>query len=261
MLDGRRAAGAGRGSSQPQPRLPTGRCALGGGRAVASKRSLRAALDEALLRRAPRWSPGRRGASARQGRSARRLRSRSAPLGGCDRCRADVSRLEVNLNTADWRPPRALTSTRSELAWSLRVDSHHGRSRYLALIHGILKRAERVYGLLPTRRPASIDRRCGGRTTSTSFRGGGGALGRARPRTRRSILTAAYAGLRLGELRALRWPDADYAKRLIHFRRYYGRARRGPQTTPLPRICRSARYADLGEEVLLRASWGVGLSA
>jgi integrase len=33
--------------------------------------------------------------------------------------------------------------------------------------------------------------------------------------------TAAYAGLRLGELRALRWRDVDFSKRLIHVRRSY----------------------------------------
>jgi integrase len=33
--------------------------------------------------------------------------------------------------------------------------------------------------------------------------------------------TAAYAGLRLGELRALRWRDVDFQKRLIHMRRSY----------------------------------------
>jgi integrase len=32
------------------------------------------------------------------------------------------------------------------------------------------------------------------------------------------FLTAAYAGLRLGELRSLRWRDLDFGKRLIHVR-------------------------------------------
>jgi len=35
------------------------------------------------------------------------------------------------------------------------------------------------------------------------------------------FLTAAYAGLRLGELRSLRWRDLDFSKRLIHVRHSY----------------------------------------
>jgi integrase len=35
------------------------------------------------------------------------------------------------------------------------------------------------------------------------------------------FLTAAYAGLRLGELRSLRWRDLDFGKRLIHVRHSY----------------------------------------
>jgi integrase len=31
------------------------------------------------------------------------------------------------------------------------------------------------------------------------------------------FVVAAYAGRRLGELRALRWRDVDFAKRLIHY--------------------------------------------
>ena len=33
------------------------------------------------------------------------------------------------------------------------------------------------------------------------------------------FLTAAFTGLRMGELRALRWSDVDFAKRLVHVRR------------------------------------------
>jgi integrase len=34
---------------------------------------------------------------------------------------------------------------------------------------------------------------------------------------------AAFTGLRLGELRALRWGDIDFAKRIVHVRRSYTR--------------------------------------
>lgn len=33
--------------------------------------------------------------------------------------------------------------------------------------------------------------------------------------------TAAFSGVRLGELRALRWRDVDFPKRIIHVRRSY----------------------------------------
>jgi integrase len=36
------------------------------------------------------------------------------------------------------------------------------------------------------------------------------------------IRVAAYTGLRMGELRALRWRDVDFARRLVHVRRSYG---------------------------------------
>jgi integrase len=38
------------------------------------------------------------------------------------------------------------------------------------------------------------------------------------------VLTAAYAGLRLGELRALRWRDIDFEPRIVHVRRSFTQA-------------------------------------
>src|SRR4051794_14218866 len=43
----------------------------------------------------------------------------------------------------------------------------------------------------------------------------------ASPQDAALYATAAYAGLRLGELRALRWRDVDFSKRLVHVRRSY----------------------------------------
>jgi len=97
-------------------------------------------------------------------------------------------------------------------------------NKYLALIHGILKRAQRVYGLSanaaagverqPTRPSGDFDV-----LSATEVE----ALVRAAASSQDAALfaTAAYAGLRLGELRALRWRDIAFSKRLIHVRRSY----------------------------------------
>jgi integrase len=65
------------------------------------------------------------------------------------------------------------------------------------------------------------------------------------------ILVAAFTGLRLGELRALRWRDVDFANRLVHVRRsHYGKASavEGPPKSGLarsvPLIDQAARALD-----------------
>ena len=62
---------------------------------------------------------------------------------------------------------------------------------------------------------------------------------------------AAFTGLRLGELRALRWRDVDFANRLVHVRRsHFGAAdaREGPpksgQARSVPLIDMAARVLD-----------------
>ena len=97
-------------------------------------------------------------------------------------------------------------------------------NKYLALIHGILKRAQRVYGLSanaaggverqPARRSGDFDVLSAAEVE---------ALVRAASSSQDTALfaTASDAGLRLGELRALRWHDLDFEKRLIYVRRSY----------------------------------------
>jgi integrase len=72
------------------------------------------------------------------------------------------------------------------------------------------------------------------------------------------FIVAAFTGLRLGELRALRWGDLDFGSRLVHVRRSYvrgefktpksGRVRSVPMIDqvigPLDRLSRRERWTD-----------------
>lgn len=119
---------------------------------------------------------------------------------------------------------------------SAHVDTFRGRlvgegrlsartiNKYLALIHGILKRAQRVYGLSanvaagverqPARPSGDFDVLSAAEVEALVRAAGS-------PQDGALFAVAAYAGLRLGELRALRWRDIEFGNRLIHVRRSY----------------------------------------
>jgi integrase len=61
------------------------------------------------------------------------------------------------------------------------------------------------------------------------------------------ITVAAFTGLRLGELRALRWRDVDFAGRLVHVRRNLPRSE---ERRPKGRLARSVPLADQAARVL-----------
>jgi integrase len=123
-------------------------------------------------------------------------------------------------------------------------------NKYLVLLNGILKRAQRHFGLTANA-AAGVERQPVRRATEFRVLSGEEVEllartireGRHHPAPKRQltgaelearaasdaqdaalILTAAYAGLRLGELRALRWRDVDFERRVLHVRRAFTQA-------------------------------------
>ncbi len=124
-------------------------------------------------------------------------------------------------------------------------------NKYLALIHGILKRAQRVYGL-SANAAAGVERQPARRSGDFDVLSASEieALVRAAgsPQDAAVFATAAYTGLRLGELRALRWGDVDFGKRLVHVRRSYVERSEGVpksgRVRSVPMIDQVARVLD-----------------
>lgn len=127
-------------------------------------------------------------------------------------------------------------------------------NKYLLVLHAIFKRAQRHYGLTvnpvagvdrqPVRRAAEF-RVLSAEEVAALARAAREGHHRTPPKhpvgedwqaacaaqdaqdaqDAALYIVAAYAGLRLGELRALRWRDVDFSKRLIHVRRAYASGR------------------------------------
>jgi integrase len=134
-------------------------------------------------------------------------------------------------------------------------------NKYLALIHGILKRAQRVYGLAANA-AAGVERQPARRSGDFDVLSAAEveALIRAAGSSQDAALfaTAAYAGLRLGELRALRWRDVDFEKRLLHVRRsYVERAEGVPKSGRVRSVPMIDQVAKVLDE-LSRREWFVG---
>lgn len=162
-------------------------------------------------------------------------------------------------------------------------------NKYLVLLNGIMKRAQRHWGLTvnpaagverqPVRRSGDfrvlsaeqvtqlVDTVRAGRHHGQAQRELTAVELAARAEQDRQdaalLTTAAFAGLRLGELRGLRWGDVDVAKRLIHVRRAYtmgsedapksGRVRAVPMIDPVADALQDlpARQRLTGEEDLV----------
>lgn len=72
------------------------------------------------------------------------------------------------------------------------------------------------------------------------------------------ILTAAFTGLRLGELRALRWRDVDFANRIVHARRAVARKdeKAHQAARALDQLSRRENFAGVDDLVLASATGG-----
>jgi hypothetical protein len=123
----------------------------------------------------------------------------------------------------------ALDAYRSRLLAEGRL-SNRTIQKQIVLLGGILKRAQRAFGLASN--PALLVERPPVHRTgefSVLTPAEVAALARAAESEQDAALytTAAFTGLRLGELRALRWSDVDFSKRLVHVRRGLARQQLG----------------------------------
>jgi integrase len=119
--------------------------------------------------------------------------------------------------------------------------------RHLVVLHGIYKRAARVWGI--TVNPASGDvvdrppvRYSGEFRTLTPDEVRLVASRMTIPEEAALIVTAAFTGLRLGELLALRWGDVDFGLRRVHVRRSLSQA--GVEKSPKSGRVRSSVLVD-----------------
>jgi integrase len=98
--------------------------------------------------------------------------------------------------------------------------------RHLTVLHGIFKRAKRVWRLVENPASADLVERpkvvySGEFDTFNSEEMESLARAAASTQDGAIYLTAAYTGLRQGELLALRWRDVDFVGDLVHVRRNY----------------------------------------
>jgi integrase len=156
-------------------------------------------------------------------------------------------------------PIESITTEMIE-SWIAGVDRAPAtRAKALVLLHGIFKRARKVYGL-PTNPAAGVERppmRQSGDIEVFSLEEVMALVRAAASAQDAAIyLTAAFTGLRRGELLALRWRDVDFSNQVVRVRSSYAD---GALTTPKSGKVRSVPMAPDVAEALAklgqRASW------
>ncbi len=156
---------------------------------------------------------------------------------------------------------RDIDAYREQLVAEGRLSARSINKRLIQL-HAIFKRAQRVYGL-PANPVAGAERQPEPRSGDIRIvRPDEVELIAERieePKYAAFIRIAAYTGLRLGELRALRWDDIDWLRRLVHVRRSYTRTQEGPPKSGKVRsVPLSDQAARLLEELSHRERWTGG---
>ena len=133
------------------------------------------------------------------------------------------------------RPLEEMTAARIDAYRAQMVGegklSNRTINKQLVMLNGIFRRAQRVWGP-PTNPAAMVERQPVHRTGDFNVLTPGEveALARAAASEQDAALfvTAAFSGLRMGELRGLCWGDVDFAKRLIHVPRGFTRSTARP---------------------------------
>jgi integrase len=123
-------------------------------------------------------------------------------------------------------------------------------AKQLVMLGGIFKRAQRVWNL-PSNPALGVERppvhRTGEFEVLTPIEVNMLAAAAESERDAALFVTAAFTGLRMGELRALRWADVDFGKRLVHVRKAFTRTTLG---SPKSYKVRSVPMIDQVAQVL-----------
>jgi len=124
-------------------------------------------------------------------------------------------------------------------------------NKHLVMLHGIFRRAQRAYRL-PVNPAVGVERQPIRRTGDFRVLDPPEVEQLARHADTRQdaalYVVAAFTGLRMGELRALRWRDVDFGKRLVHVKRNVTRNLeddpKSGKVRSVPLIDRAARSLD-----------------
>lgn len=136
--------------------------------------------------------------------------------------------------------------------------SNRTKNKLLVILHGVFRRARAVYGL-PINPVAMVEKHPQARSGDIEVYSPEEVMALVRvagsEQDAAIYLTAAFTGLRLGELLALRWRDVDFAGQVIRVRASFAG---GQLTTPKSGKVRSVPMAPRVAQALAQLSHGRG---